>query len=485
MGIEIPASPTFTVDAREGTVTGPGGTVRLEPKVMGVLEVLSRHPGRVVSRDELLDAVWPGVLVTEHTLSRCIYHVRNELGKIGREPGQADYNPIETLPKRGYRLLATLETLSSRDSSTSRAASSGTPAIPYVIGQWVRGDRFYGRTAQIQEILGGHRNCIWLLGTRRVGKTSLLKQIEYIEETALDRRYCPIFWDFQGAETPEELHLNFADALLDADERLERLGIGLEEVEAEDLFVSIERLRRQLRARKLGLLLLCDEVEALIKLHRADSSLLNKLRHLMQSREDIRTVLASTIRLWVLAEQKEDTSPFLHGFAPPLYIERLSDEETRSLIGQSHLAPEDRPHFTAGVVEAISDHCDNHPYLVQLVCKRYLETGGLEEAIEQVATDRMVSYFFSVDFEMLGQAERDIIRMIPLQSVATGNSIRERFSPGSDALEGTLRGLENLGFIRRNEERGYVLANYFFRRWLLDMQDSAAPSATAPKTEPV
>jgi hypothetical protein len=137
------------------------------------------------------------------------------------------------------------------------------------------------------------------------------------------------------------------------------------------------------------------------------------------------------------------------------------------------------------VVEAISDHCDNHPYLVQLVCKRYLETGGLEEAIEQVATDRMVSYFFSVDFEMLGQAERDIIRMIPLQSVATGNSIRERFSPGSDALEGTLRGLENLGFIRRNEERGYVLANYFFRRWLLDMQDSAAPSATAPKTEPV
>jgi len=48
---------------------------------------------------------------------------------------------------------------------------------PFVVGQWVRGDRFYGRTAQIEEILEGHRNAIWVLGTRRVGKTSLMKQV--------------------------------------------------------------------------------------------------------------------------------------------------------------------------------------------------------------------------------------------------------------------------------------------------------------------
>ncbi len=377
---------------------------------MEVLAVLARHTGRVVSREELLDTVWPGVVVTEHTLSRCIYQLRTELGKIGIEPGKADYNPIETLPKRGYRLLATFQTLPLEDSSTSRGLFFKMPAIPFVVGQWVRGDRFYGRAAQIKEILGGHRNCIWLLGTRRIGKTSLLKQIEHIAETSRDCRYFPIFWDFQGAETPEELHLNFADALLDADERLEHIGIRLEDVEAEDLFVSLEQLRRRLRARKLGLLLLCDEVEELIKLHQMHPSLLRKLRHVMQSREDIRTVLASTIRLWELAELKEDTSPFLHGFTPPLYIERLTDAEARSLIEQSHLHPEERPHFADGVVEAIREHCDNHPYLVQLVCKRYLESGGLEEAIEQVATDRMVSYFFSVDFEMLSEVERKIIR---------------------------------------------------------------------------
>ena len=479
MGNETHASPKITADPREGTVAGPGGMTRLEPKVMEVLAVLAKHPGRVVSRDELLNTVWPGVVVTEHTLNRCIYQLRTELGKIGTEPGKADYNPIETLPKRGYRLLATFETLSAEDSSTSRGLFSKMPAIPFVVGQWVRGDRFYGRTAQIEEILAGHRNCIWLLGTRRIGKTSLLKQIEHIAETSRDRRYFPIFWDFQGAETPEELHLNFADALLDADERLERIGISLEDVEAEDLFVSLKQLRRRLRARKLGLLLLCDEVEELIRLHQKDLSLLRKLRHVMQSREGVRTVLASTIRLWSLAELKEDTSPFLHGFTPPLYIERLTDAEAQSLIEQSHLGPEERPHFADGVVEAIRDHCDNHPYLVQLVCKRYLETGGLEEAIEQVATDRMVSYFFSVDFEMLSEAEREIIQMIARQSGVESNSIREELSLGSDALEGTLRRLENLGFIRRNRERRFVLANYFFRRWLQEMQDHTTPSGTA------
>ena len=278
-------------------MAGPGGTVRLEPKVMEVLTVLSGRSGRVVSRNDIIETVWPDVVVTEHTLSRCIYQLRHELGKIGLEDSRDEFNPIETLPKRGYRLLATVKTF--RPYRT-------LPAIPYVVGQWVRGDRFYGRGAQIAEILEGHRNCIWLLGTRRIGKTSLLKQVEHIADTSRERGYFPVFWDFQGAETSEELSLNFTDALLDAEERLERIGIDVVELEADDLFISLERLRRRLRAKRLILLLLCDEVEELIKLHRHQPSLLRKLRHVMQSREDIRTVLASTIRLWALADHRED-----------------------------------------------------------------------------------------------------------------------------------------------------------------------------------
>ena len=108
MDIENRVLPTLTMDPREGTVAGPGRNVRLEPKVMAVLVVLARYSAHVVSRAELLDAVWPGVVVTEYTSSRCIYQLREQLGKVCSHNGVADYNPIETLPKRGYRLLATV-----------------------------------------------------------------------------------------------------------------------------------------------------------------------------------------------------------------------------------------------------------------------------------------------------------------------------------------------------------------------------------------
>ncbi len=473
---ETQAAPTFSVDTREGTVTGPGGAVRLEPKVMEVLKILTNQAGRVVTRDELLEAVWPGVVVTEHTLSRCIYQLRQELAKID---GDTERTLIETLPKRGYRLLADVATATTPTSRSPGVERPRLQAIPFVVGQWVCGERFYGRGELISEILDGHRNCIWLLGTRRIGKTSLLKQVEYLAETPRESRYMPVFWDFQGAATPGELHLNFTDALLDAEERLARVGIELDDVQADDLFVSLERLRRRLSGKSMKLLLLCDEVEELIELQREDPALLRKLRRAMQSREDVRTVLASTIRLWALAEQREDTSPFLHGFAPPLYIERLVDDEARSLIRQSNLAPGDRPGFDDEVIESIRVHCDNHPYLVQLVCKRYLEAGDLEDAFGQVATDRMVSYFFSVDFDMLSDEERTVVRTVSQRLPVSADALREEIELGPDEIEGVLHRLQNLGFIRRSPDREFTLANFFFRRWLQQSDDEPARSAPA------
>jgi AraC-like DNA-binding protein len=195
-------------------------------------------------------------------------------------------------------------------------------------------------------------------------------------------------------------------------------------------------------------------------------------------------VLASTIRLWALADQKEDTSPFLHGFTPPLYIERFSDEEALSLIRQEHLDSHDRPHIPDEVAQAIREHCGNHPYLVQLVCKRYLETGRLIDAIEQVGTDQMVSYFFSVDFDMLSDAETGIIRQITRNREAASSSILEEMDIGHDAIAGSLHRLENLGFIRQNEQQRFVLANHFFRRWMREVQDKPTPGRAVPEPVP-
>ena len=338
-------------------------------------------------------------------------------------------------------------------------------STPFVVGQWVRGERFYGRRSLIEEILDGERNWLWLLGIRRIGKTSLLRQVEHLTADSSHGGYFPLYWDFQGADSEQELHSLFSDALLDAEPRLEQIDVSPAAVEGQDLFRTLGQLRRKLRARNLRLLLLCDEVEELVALNKKEPALLRHLRGAMQSAPDIRSVLASTINLWKLTEQETHTSPFLHGFAPPLYIPPLSDEAAGKLIRQANLPSDSRPRFDKQAVEIVRTRCDNHPYLIQLLCKRFHELGDLEEATEQVATDPMVSYFFAVDFKMLSDTERSILHLIARSSSSTSNSIQDQLGRRTDHLSGLLFRLQNLGYLRRNDERRFVLANYFFRRW--------------------
>lgn len=76
-------------------------TVRIEPKAMEVLMALAARPGEVVSREALLAEVWPGVVVGDEALTQSIIKLRRALGDNPREPAY-----IETISKRGYRLIA-------------------------------------------------------------------------------------------------------------------------------------------------------------------------------------------------------------------------------------------------------------------------------------------------------------------------------------------------------------------------------------------
>lgn len=97
---------TVRIDPSAGEVTGPGGSEKLDPKVMAVLVLLAEHAGHVVLREELLARIWPHSVVTDDALSRCLYELRRQLSQAaGDEQIRA---MIETVPKRGYRLNATV-----------------------------------------------------------------------------------------------------------------------------------------------------------------------------------------------------------------------------------------------------------------------------------------------------------------------------------------------------------------------------------------
>ena len=70
---------------------------------MGVLLHLASRPGEVASRDELLAAVWPGVIVGDNALTQVVIKLRKALGDTAREPAY-----IQAISKKGYRLIATV-----------------------------------------------------------------------------------------------------------------------------------------------------------------------------------------------------------------------------------------------------------------------------------------------------------------------------------------------------------------------------------------
>ena len=87
----------FCVDRASGVLLRDGRDVRLPPKAMGVLLCLLEQPGSMVSKEELLHAVWNGTAVTDGSLTEAMRTLRAALDD---DPQQPTY--IQTVHRRGY-----------------------------------------------------------------------------------------------------------------------------------------------------------------------------------------------------------------------------------------------------------------------------------------------------------------------------------------------------------------------------------------------
>ncbi len=101
-------------------IDGPQGTVRLEPRIMDVLVLLAQRAGEVVSRDELHSEIWAGTIVSEDVINRSISELRKALGDSHRNPVY-----IQTIPKRGYRLVAPV--------GAPRVHAKKTPRMAWIV----------------------------------------------------------------------------------------------------------------------------------------------------------------------------------------------------------------------------------------------------------------------------------------------------------------------------------------------------------------
>ena len=77
--------------------------IALRPKVFAVLAYLVSHAGQLVTKEMLLDAVWPETVVTDAVLKACIRELRRDLGDTIETP-----RFIVTVHRRGYRFIASV-----------------------------------------------------------------------------------------------------------------------------------------------------------------------------------------------------------------------------------------------------------------------------------------------------------------------------------------------------------------------------------------
>jgi DNA-binding winged helix-turn-helix (wHTH) protein len=94
----------FEIDIARQELRRAGAIVHVEPQVFDLLVHLIRNRDRIVSKDELFDAIWQGRIVSEATLSSRISAARRALGDSGN-----DQSVIRTLHKRGFRFVGDVD----------------------------------------------------------------------------------------------------------------------------------------------------------------------------------------------------------------------------------------------------------------------------------------------------------------------------------------------------------------------------------------
>ncbi len=147
------------LDLARGTLTQDGAPVALSPKSYALLRHFVAHPGAVLTKDALLDAVWPGADVGDAVLKVCVAELRRALGDPSGAPRY-----VATVHRQGYRFIAKLASNPEPAAAPARRAAG-------IVGR-------EGPLADLDRAFAaaqaGERQVVFVTGEAGIGKTTLV-----------------------------------------------------------------------------------------------------------------------------------------------------------------------------------------------------------------------------------------------------------------------------------------------------------------------
>lgn len=332
---------------------------------------------------------------------------------------------------------------------------------PYIVSNWVKDDHFYGREVLCQTLTATRERCVYLVGTRRIGKTSTCMRL-----TALlgsHAVYCDLM-QAAGGEHLDQGRLVFLmrRALGKAAFHSEQLRASREVWDRNELSLCgwLEQVSWAWEDLGYRMTLIWDEAELL---RRLPNSTLMPLRAILQHSNSVRTIVCASKGLAKIDDHWRDqhVSPFLFGWSTQ-YLSGLTDDEADALIGQrGHVT------VTSRVADTIRAVTGNHPFLIQLLCSKLYANGRLREPTEHDLTvDATLGRLFDIDLDCLAPGERAVLVALAHHGPLRTREIVQHTGVDDNVFHALAAALLQLGLLRRVGTGHWQIGNAFLGQWL-------------------
>jgi DNA-binding winged helix-turn-helix (wHTH) protein len=156
----------FALDTANQCLLRNGAAIDLPPKPYAVLRYLVENPGRLITHDELLDALWPETYVQPQVLRTYVLELRKVLGD---DAGQPRF--IQTMHKRGFRFVSPVTERNGMEHNAATGAGAQEPEAEAIFGRELELDLL--RT-QLRQLASGQRRVVFVAGEAGIGKTALV-----------------------------------------------------------------------------------------------------------------------------------------------------------------------------------------------------------------------------------------------------------------------------------------------------------------------
>jgi predicted ATPase/DNA-binding winged helix-turn-helix (wHTH) protein len=421
---------TFRLDTSNQCLWQNGAQIAMPPKPFAVLRYLVENPGRLISHDELLEALWPETYVQPQVLRTYVLDLRKALGDDAGKP-----RFIQTLPKRGYCFVAPVTERAGAERDITTRATGLAVAVTGIVG---REDELARLNAQVELLCNRQRQIVFVSGEAGIGKTALVDafcgQMACLQTATVARGQC-----VQGVGGKEDYYpvmeaIGQLCATQDGEEArriLARMapawlahGLESQREASSDVRLAVqERLvgdlcgaLEELSAEK-PLILIFEDVEW------SDDSTLNLISALARRRAPARMMVLATYR-----PMKGSPEHPLKGLKQDLLMRRLCTEvalaplkkiAVRELLGLE-LGQETLP---AGLADFVHQRAEGNPLFAIAIVKHLIS----ERVLQRQGMNGSARWEQRVPFEeMEAGVPNELAQMIELEM--------ERLSPEEQRL---------------------------------------------------